>query len=619
MGSKVAALSLFFSSAAHGSLQLSLHTNSALVRTNSTVDSALDTLSLSFPVSSFFSAEVVGAFSPDAQTFDFSCVHSNLAYLFLWVDNHLVCAHGANNNSANGAMDTLNLTLRSKRSSLPLVAQLYSTASAAPGSLATLELRWSAPAGSGAPFAPLPAALLAPALPGPELERRALQRGMMAGWGGWLHRDILSTVLLPDSAVVTAQVCHLPTGACLSGAQIDGNGGDPHMPPVRVGSHALDHGYSQFFVSFLLLNVSFEVAGGPGGGVDILVTPQPGLADPAEFAVAFSGRFAWGRRGAVAEQPGGLVFAGVGLPHVALFATAPPLSPPSRCPPVYAPGLPGGLPCAQDRDCASEACSCNWSGCVGVCAAAAPLARFAAPLGDGAVGLTSKAGGGVAGVRARIAAAAATVSVANARFGAQLAGTTDAATAALGWRNVWAPSEQGPFMPVNFGFSWVAPSPFSYDFAYVLFAWDNIFASYTAGVLGAKAAAYSNLIAIIKSKTNAGFVPNWAAGGSKSSQAEPAVGGRVLLELYRRFNDTWLVELLVDDLLDWHEWQWTQRRVVAPGSACCGEPGFITVGGSAPCAAPATDCVGAFKGESVRFTRGSRLRIQTRPKKHPFE
>ncbi len=60
----------------------------------------------------------------------------------------------------------------------------------------------------------------------------------------------------------------------------------------------------------------------------------------------------------------------------------------------------------------------------------------------------------------------------------------------------------------------------------------------------------------------------------------------------------WLVELLIEDLMDWNQWQWSQRRVVIPGSACCGEPGFITVGAAAPCAAPAAVCVGAFKGES---------------------
>lgn len=73
----------------------------------------------------------------------------------------------------------------------------------------------------------------------------------------------------------------------------------------------------------------------------------------------------------------------------------------------------------------------------------------------------------------------------------------------------------------------------------------------------------------------------------------------MLLDLYTRFGDVWLVELLFDDLLDWHEWTWQRRRVVVPGSACCDEPGYISVGNdyTSDCEDPA-DCVGAFKGES---------------------
>jgi putative isomerase len=51
--------------------------------------------------------------------------------------------------------------------------------------------------------------------------------------------------------------------------------------------------------------------------------------------------------------------------------------------------------------------------------------------------------------------------------------------------------------------------------------------------------------------------------------------------------------------MDWHTWQWTRRRVVVPGSVCCDEPGYISVGNdyASDCANPC-DCVGNFKGES---------------------
>ena len=62
--------------------------------------------------------------------------------------------------------------------------------------------------------------------------------------------------------------------------------------------------------------------------------------------------------------------------------------------------------------------------------------------------------------------------------------------------------------------------------------------------------------ACAKAKANDGYVPNHAAGGAISSTAEPAVGSKVLLELYKRFQDDWIVQLLLDDLIDWNDWQW---------------------------------------------------------------
>jgi hypothetical protein len=133
-------------------------------------------------------------------------------------------------------------------------------------------------------------------------------------------------------------------------------------------------------------------------------------------------------------------------------------------------------------------------------------------------------------------------------------------------------------MPTTYGFSWIDIGPKTNDWRYIQFGWDNIFASYTAGVLGYKEAAYSNLIGIILAKGNDGFVPNHAAGGAISSGSEPANGGKVLLDLYQRFKDDWIVELLLDNLIDWSDWQWERRRVVGPDGGSCADPGFITIG-----------------------------------------
>jgi hypothetical protein len=150
---------------------------------------------------------------------------------------------------------------------------------------------------------------------------------------------VLSVVLLPDSAVVTVMLCSLSTGECLREAQIDQNGGGNTPTPIRVGSHAIDHAYSQLYAWYgtpahrgsaqlsrsALLNVSIEYAVGPKDSsgserqLDLVVTPVlttspgtssssgallPGIGlskavDLSDYAVVFAGSFGWGRLGEV--------------------------------------------------------------------------------------------------------------------------------------------------------------------------------------------------------------------------------------------------------------------------------------------------------------------------------
>lgn len=580
------------------SLTLFEFSNTALAQP-AAATSLIDTLAFT---TASLSAEALGVFDPTSVTnatiFDFRCTLANVRYAYVFVDDHVICQFGAYNNTG-GYLDDLNFTLRSKMSNLVVRAHVYrDTTSSSP---ASLGVEWCVPAGSQS-CSPLPASALDMTLPPPEVERRALQSNALERWGSWLHRDILSVALLPDSAIVIVQLCHLPSRLCLSAVPIDGNGGG--APAVRVGAHALDHSYSQVFVGFLSLNVSIEYAVGGSGGnldprsIDLTVTPQ---GDATDYAIAFAGRFGWGRTGLFTARGDGLSFAGTGLGDVHISVTELPL-PPNSLDPVHGPGWPGGFPCEKSSDCASEECTCNTSGCLGICTVPPALVYFAVkfPADATPVGLTTEPTVRISDIVDRIAVARGINMADNARFGNALSSVTMGVTAALGWRNVFVPIEAGPVMPVTYGFSWISPGPTSDDYAYVLFDWDNCFASYSAGVLGdsAKSAAYSNLIQIVRAKTNDGFVPNWASGGSKSQSSEPAVCSRVLLDLFVRFKDAWLVELLLDDLLDWSTWQWDRRRVIVPQSSCCDEPGFISVGNDrAVCDSPA-DCVGVYKGES---------------------
>merc|ERR1711990_603171 len=87
------------------------------------------------------------------------------------------------------------------------------------------------------------------------------------------------------------------------------------------------------------------------------------------------------------------------------------------------------------------------------------------------------------------------------------------------WTLIHTPAENGGLlMPVSRAWSFT-PHPVSDDWTYAIFDWDNLFASLLAAhgnTSWHKAIAYSNLFQVVKSKTAAGFVPNFAAGGAAS-------------------------------------------------------------------------------------------------------
>ena len=129
--------------------------------------------------------------------------------------------------------------------------------------------------------------------------------------------------------------------------------------------------------------------------------------------------------------------------------------------------------------------------------------------------------------------------------------------AGLMWNLIHTPAELGPIFPGSHNWNFASSS--DADYSYVIFEWDNIFASYMLS-LDAKELAYSNFIQVIKSKTANGFVPNFSGSTAKSlDRTEPPIGARVLLEMYKRYKDKWLVQLLFNDILDWNEWFYRER------------------------------------------------------------
>ena len=149
---------------------------------------------------------------------------------------------------------------------------------------------------------------------------------------------------------------------------------------------------------------------------------------------------------------------------------------------------------------------------------------------------------------------------------AKYGGLSEAYTAmrtCLAWDTIYEPENDQICSPVSrlWNISWGG---------YVLFDWDTYFSAMIA-MVDDKNLAYTNLIAITKEKTEAGFIPNFGAADDDKSRdrSQPPVGALALKEIYRIYREKWIVEYLFDDLLAWNRWFAGNRRL-ANGQLCWG-------------------------------------------------
>ena len=135
---------------------------------------------------------------------------------------------------------------------------------------------------------------------------------------------------------------------------------------------------------------------------------------------------------------------------------------------------------------------------------------------------------------------------------------------AVGFNTTYDPLNKRIISPVSRYWSEAFGGP------YVLFDWDTYFGSYMASLFN-KDLAYSNAIAITKSITPGGFIPNYASGGNVMSgdRSQPPVGSTVIREIYRKHPEKWFLEYVFDDLLTWNRW-WIKGRTTPDNLLCWG-------------------------------------------------
>ncbi|MDZ7723612.1 MAG: trehalase family glycosidase [candidate division KSB1 bacterium] len=147
---------------------------------------------------------------------------------------------------------------------------------------------------------------------------------------------------------------------------------------------------------------------------------------------------------------------------------------------------------------------------------------------------------------------------------------------AMNWLVVYDPEKDRAVTPVArpWAYGWGGREPGGY----ILFCWDNFFASYMHAI-ESKELAYNEAVQMCREIKKLGFVPNFAApGGLKSrDRSQPPVGSLMVMGVYNRYGEDWFLETVFDDLLTWNRW-WSENRD-HDGYLCWGSNPFDPVAG----------------------------------------
>eukprot|EP00729_Bicosta_minor_P013321 gene13321-31113_t len=399
---------------------------------------------------------------------------------------------------------------------------------------------------------PIPSSSFSDVLQPAQMQRLNMSTSLTHGrWNTWAKASVTAHILLPAGIMLKFGICQLSTKQCKE----DGTKGDIDSGVVRLGPHAHDHSYTQLYIAYNGFNMSVETSQLNGQPDAPLVVQATAVAGASQNDNGHGNRSEHGAANNNSD------FA---LVLIALFT-----------------------------DVDVDQASWNLPGDVHVDASKGAGTITATPLGTGIGGVTvngpkgehafagnlnvnapdwlawqfgssgvlsvTTGGDGMtpAAVASAIAGAKATELATYAAYG-DLAEAKEASQAGMMWNVQWSPDIPGTFAPVSRG--WGRP--------WVIFDWDNIFGAYQLA-LDAKELAYSQLAAVIKTKTAEGMVPNfWQPQSISYDRTEPMIGSKVLHAMFHKYKEPWIVELLYGDLYDWQDW-FFRNRVEPPLNLIC--------------------------------------------------
>jgi hypothetical protein len=373
-----------------------------------------------------------------------------------------------------------------------------------------IQLYWKAESDSS--YQLVPTSVLEPLSSFAENQRQALRdKQLNSGWGTWYNKNMLSHVLLPHSFAVNIQL-------------VSGNDVLKELTVFRTSPpavHPVAHSYEgSQYTEVSVLNFSqtenITVKSTLDGDNLLLLVETTGSDQDA--LVQLVPTMYWERVGDIKMDPSSGQTHGTfpGLSDVFIFSTE--------------------KPTAVN----SELLIANFS------------------FSNGSIGFSSGKPYDKTTIASAIAMAANSHASRRVKYG-NLEEVYNAMQTVVAWNTIYDPHE-GIVIPVSR----------SWDFGagYVLFDWDNYFVSYMAAIDNCDL-AHSSVIQITKAKTVNGLIPNFSSGTRKSrDRTEPPIGAKVTWEIYQKCNETWLIELLYDDLFDWNTW-FVENRLLVPDKLIC--------------------------------------------------
>lgn len=173
---------------------------------------------------------------------------------------------------------------------------------------------------------------------------------------------------------------------------------------------------------------------------------------------------------------------------------------------------------------------------------------------------------GVDEVRKLLDEAKAVVVAEEASYG-ENAGAYQAMRSCLAWDTIYEPEHDRVCSPVSRSWNetWGG---------YVLFDWDTYFASLMSQ-FGSAELAYLNAFAITNEVTEEGFIPNFGSSDDNKSRdrSQPPVGSLVVLRLWERFRDDWVVKELFPAFFRWNTWFY-ENRTLPDGTMAWGSKAY---------------------------------------------